>query len=334
MRGVPGLTRQLKLALPKGSLEKATFDLFQRAYYKISGQDRTYRPFFGDPDIELRILRPQEIPMYVADGAQDVGITGIDWIRETGAEVERVLDLEYGKVKIVTAFPKSAPYEKSSELIEDFWRKGKPVRVSAEYLNITSHFLKSIPSYRKRFGEKEPMIITPWWRKGDNHMASIYLSFGATEAKPPEIADLIVDVTETGTTLEQNNLRQAETIMVSTAHLVTNKSVLEDPWKREKLFDMKIMLRGVVEAQKKLHILVNVREANIQKLLKELPALKRPTISPLSEKGWFAVNTVISRGDLLKMLPTLRRLTQGLVVHEPQQILSLDEFSEKGETDE
>lgn len=321
------MPRQLKLALPKGSLEKATFDIFQKAYYKISGQDRTYRPYFGDPEVELRILRPQEIPVYVADGVQDVGITGIDWIRETGADVEKVLDLEYGKVKIITAFPKSSPYQKASDLVEAMWKKGKGVRVSAEYLNITSDYLQSIPMYKKLFGKKQPMIITPWWRKGDNPMASIYLSFGATEAKPPEIADLIVDVTETGTTLEQNNLRQAETVMVSTAHLITNKSVLKDPWKREKLYDLKIMLRGVVEAQKKLHIFVNVREENLPKLLGELESLKRPTISPLSEKGWYAVNTVIKRGDLLKMLPMLRKLTQGLVIHEPQQILSLGEFS-------
>ena len=214
----------------------------RKAYYKISGQDRTYRPYFSDPEIELRILRPQEIPVYVADGVQDVGITGIDWIRETGANVEKVLDLEYGKVKIVTAFPKSAPYEKASDLMEDFWKKGKSVRVSAEYLNITADYLKSIPTYKKLFGKKEPMIITPWWRKGDNPKASVYLSFGATEAKPPEIVDIIVDVTETGTTLEQNNLRQAETIMVSTAHLVANKSALKDPWKREKIYDLKIML--------------------------------------------------------------------------------------------
>lgn len=326
--------QQLKLALPKGSLEKATFELFQKAYYKISGQDRTYRPYISDPEIELRILRPQEIPVYVADGVQDVGITGIDWIKETGADVEKVLDLEYGRVKIVTAFPKSAPYGTSRELLEDFWKKGKDVRVSAEYLNITSDYLKSIPGYKKAFGNKEPMIITPWWRKGDNPKARIYLSFGATEAKPPEIADLIVDVTETGTTLEQNNLRQAETIMTSTSHLVTNRSALKDPWKREKIHDLKIMLRGVTEAQKKLHIFVNVREENLQRLLKELVALKRPTVSPLSEKGWYAVNTVITRSELLKMLPTMRRLAQGLVVHEPQQILSLDEYSGAKETDE
>jgi len=325
-------TEQLKLALPKGSLEKATFEIFQKSYYRISGQDRTYRPYFSDPEVELRILRPQEIPVYVADGVQDVGITGIDWIRETGAKVEKVLDLEYGKVKIVTAFPKDAPYEKASELLEDYWKRGKSVRVSAEYLNITADYLKSIPTYKKLFGRKEPMIITPWWRKGNNPKAMVYLSFGATEAKPPEIADLIVDVTETGTTLEQNNLRQAETIMVSTAHLITNRATLKDPWKREKIFDLKVMLRGVVEAQKKLHIFVNVREENLQKLLAQLPSLKRPTISPLSEKGWFAVNTVIGRSDLLRMLPTLRKLTQGLVVHEPQQILSLEEFAgENGE---
>jgi len=115
--------------------------------------------------------------------------------------------------------------------------------------------------------------------------------------------------------------------MVSTAHLITNKSALKDRWKREKIFDLKVMLRGVVEAQKKLHIFVNVKEENLQKLLSQLPSLKRPTISPLSEKGWFAVNTVIGRSDLLKMLPILRKLTQGLVVHEPQQILSLEEFA-------
>jgi len=332
LREVSDTTERLKLALPKGSLEKATFEIFQKSYYKISGQDRTYRPYFSDPEIELRILRPQEIPVYVADGVQDVGITGIDWIRETGANVEKVLDLEYGKVKIVTAFPKSAPYEKASELLEDYWKKGKSVRVSAEYLNITSEYMKSIPTYKKLFGKKEPMIITPWWRKGDNPKASVYLSFGATEAKPPEIADIIVDVTETGTTLEQNNLRQAETIMVSTAHLVANKSALKDRWKREKIFDLKVMLGGVVEAQKKLHIFVNVKEENLQKLLSQLPALKRPTVSPLSDKGWFDVNTVIGRSDLLKMLPTLRKLSQGLVVHEPQQILSLEEFAgENGE---
>ncbi len=319
---------KLKLTLPNGHLGKSSLEIFQKAYYKISGQDRTYRPYFGDPDVELKIFRPQEIPLYVSDGIQDVGITGIDWIMETGARVEKVLDLEFGGVKIVAAVPNSTPYDSVNDLLDGFWKEGKSVRVAAEYLNITAEFLKSRAAYKKRFGKKEPMIITPWWRKGENPKAAVYLSFGATEAKPPEIVDMIVDVTETGTTLEQNNLKQIDTIMRSTAHLISNKKTLADPWKREKISDLRIMLRGVVEAQKKLHIFVNVKEENLQKLLSQLKALKRPTVSPLSEKGWFAVNTVISKSDLHAMLPTLRKLAQGLVVHEPQQLLSLEESME------
>jgi ATP phosphoribosyltransferase len=218
-----------------------------------------------------------------------------------------------------------------NELMESFWSKGEEFRVSAEYLNITADYLKSQPAYKKRFGKKEPMIITPWWRKGDNPKAAVYLSFGATEAKPPEIVDMIVDVTETGTTLEQNNLKQIGTLMRSTARLVANKQAGKDPWMREKIYDLKIMLRGVVEAQKQLHIFVNVREKNLDRLLAELKALKRPTVSPLSEKGWFAVNSVISKKDLHAMLPVLKKLAQGLVIHEPQNILSLEEFGKGNE---
>jgi ATP phosphoribosyltransferase len=321
-------SKKLKLTIPNGHLGQKSIEIFQKAYYKISGQDRSYRPGFGDPDVELRVLRPQEIPLYVADGIQDVGITGVDWITETGAKIEEVLDLEFGGVKLVAATPKSQPYDSVDELMESFWKKGEDFRVSAEYLNITADYLKSQPAYKKRFGKKEPMIITPWWRKGDNPKAAVYLSFGATEAKPPEIVDMIVDVTETGTTLEQNNLKQIATLMRSTARLVANKKALADPWKKDKVNDLKIMLRGVVEAQKQLHIFVNVREKNLEKLLSGLPALKRPTVSPLSEKGWFAVNSVISKKDLHSMLPILKRLAQGLVIHEPQNILSLEEFGE------
>jgi ATP phosphoribosyltransferase len=321
-------SKKLKLTIPNGHLGQKSIEIFQKAYYKISGQDRSYRPAFGDPDVELRVLRPQEIPLYVADGIQDVGITGIDWITETGAKIEEVLDLEFGGVKLVAATPKSQPYDSVNDLMESFWRKGEDFRVSAEYLNITAGYLKSQPAYVKRFDKKEPMIITPWWRKGDNPKAAVYLSFGATEAKPPEIVDMIVDVTETGTTLEQNNLKQIGTLMRSTARLVANKKALKDPWKREKIYDLKIMLRGVVEAQKQLHIFVNVKEKNLQKLLSQLEALKRPTVSPLSEKGWFAVNSVINKKDLHAMLPALKKLAQGLVIHEPQNILSLEEFGE------
>jgi ATP phosphoribosyltransferase len=320
---------KLKLALPKGSLEKATFELFQRAFYRITGQDRTYRPYIGDPDIELRILRPQEIPVYVADGIQDVGITGIDWIIETGARIERLLNLEYGRVKIVAALPKSMPYDSVNSMLEDFWKKDRTVRISTEYLNLVANYLKSTPAYKKYFGIKEPLMVTPWWRKGENKSTAIYLSFGATEAKPPEIADMIIDVTETGSTLEQNNLKQIETILESTAYLISNKSALANVWKREKIFDLMAMLKGAAEGQKLLHIFVNVKSENLKRLLRELPALKKPTIGELSEEGWYAVNTVIGKEELLKILPTLRRLAQGLVIHEPRQVLSLEEMMEK-----
>lgn len=320
---------KLKLTLPKGSLEKATYEIFERAFYKISGQDRTYRPFISDPEIELRILRPQEIPVYVADGIQDVGITGIDWITETGANVRKILNLEYGRVKIVAAIPKTYRYRTVDELLADFWKRGRTVRISAEYLNLVANYMKSRPVYLKRFGKKEPLIVTPWWRRGQNPRVAIYLSFGATEAKPPEIADMIVDVTETGSTLKQNNLKQIETIVESTAYLIANEKALKDSWKREKIFDLMAMLKGAVDGRKLLHIYVNVKAKNLPRLLRELPALKRPTISELSEKGWYAVNTVIGKGELLKILPTLRRLAQGLVVHEPRQVLSLAEIMEE-----
>jgi ATP phosphoribosyltransferase len=234
--------------------------------------------------------------------------------------------LEYGRVRIVAAIPKSFSYDSVDALCEDFWQREKPVRISTEYLNLASQYVKGLPSYLKRFGNREPLIITPWWRKGENVSASIYLSFGATEAKPPEDADMIIEVTETGTSLEQNDLKIIDTILISTAQLITNKQAMADPWKREKIFDVLTLLKGVVEAQKRLHVFVNVSEENLQELLSKLPALRQPTISSLSEKGWYALNTVIEKKELHDLLPVLRRLAQGLVVHEPQQVLSLEEI--------
>jgi ATP phosphoribosyltransferase len=258
---------------------------------------------------------------------QDIGITGSDWIKETGAEVEKLQDLEYGRVRIVAAIPKSMPYGSVNSLLEGLWGQGRPVRISTEYLNVAAQYIKSLPEYQRRFGSQEPVIVTPWWRKGENHNATIYLSFGATEAKPPEDADLIIEVTETGTSLEQNELKQIDTILVSTAQLVANKQALADPWKREKIYDVLTLLKGVVDAQKRLHIFVNVKEENLQELLDELPALRTPTVNPLSKKGWYAINTVVEKSQLPQLLPTLRRLAQGLVVHEPQQVLALDEIT-------
>ncbi len=323
----------MRFALPKGSLENATFEILGKAGYKLSGQERTYRPSINDPEIEPRILRPQEIPIYVAEGLQDIGITGLDWIKETNSDVEVLLNLEYGTIKLVIAVPKPWTIDSLSQLIEKFWKEKKELRISTEYLNTTVSYLKSNPAYKNHYGDLDPLVITPWWRIGNNPSVSVFLSFGATEAKPPENADAIVDVTETGTTLEQNNLKIIETICESTAYLIANKNSLKDSEKREKIYDIFTLLKGVVDGRKRLHIFVNVSEANLQKLLRQLPALKRPTISPLSEKGWYSVNTVIDRKIFIELLPKLRKLAQGLVVYEPRQVLSLDEIFNKKKGD-
>ena len=320
----------VKFAVPKGSIEEITFKLLEQAYQSVSGRGRTYRVRLSDPEIEVKILRPQEIPTYVQEGFYDVGITGRDWIKEAKADVEVLLDLEIGKVKQVIAVPTSFPYNDLESMIEDFAKKGRTLRFSAEYLTTTAAYIKSTKAYKKHFGEKDPMIITPWLRVGKNEQVEIFLSFGATEAKPPEDVDAIFDITETGTTLVQNNLKIIDTVATSTAVFVANKKSLKDEKKREKIADMVVLLRGVVEGRKKLHIFVNVKKENLEKLLKALPALKRPTISPLSEEGWYGVNTVIDKEEFIRIVPKMRKLAQGLVVLEPRQILPLEEVNLDG----
>ena len=323
---------KVKFAIPAGSLAKATFEILQRSGYKVSGQERTYRPTINDPKIDLKILRPQEIPVFVSEGLQDVGITGQDWIKETGADVEILESLEYGKIRLVVAVPKELSDANSvSDIMESIWSKGKNFRVSTEYLNIASEYIKSSPDYQKRFGRSDPLIVTPWWRKGENPRAKIFLSFGATEAKPPENSDCIIDVTETGSTIEANNLRIIETIMQSSAVLIANKNALELPEKQEKIYDIMTLLKGVVDGSKRIHIFVNVKKANLQKLLTSLPALKNPTIAPLANEGWCSVNTVVEKDCLIELLPKIRKLAQGIVVYEPRQVLALDEITRRKE---
>jgi ATP phosphoribosyltransferase len=323
---------KIKFAIPAGSLSKATAEFFARSGYKLSGTERTYRPTINDPKIEMKVLRPQEIPVFVNEGLQDLGITGEDWVKENRADVEILQNLEYGKIKLVIAVPKSVP-EKSTmgEFMESIWSQGKNFRISTEYLNIASEYVKSTSQYKKRFGSADPMIVTPWWRKGDNPKAKIFLSFGATEAKPPEDSDCIMDVTETGTTIEANNLRIIETVMESAAVLIANKKSLENPEKREKIYDIVALLKGVVDGSKRIHIFVNVKKANLQKLLTELPALKNPTIAPLADDAWVSVNTVIEKDCLIELLPKIRKVAQGLVVYEPRQVLALDEIARRVE---
>lgn len=325
-RGGSSLATRVRFAVPKGSLERDTFSLLEKAWYKIYGASRTYRPVLSDEEVQVKLLRPQEIPIAVSEGSYDVGITGQDWIKETAVDIEILFNLRYGAVKLILAVPEWTNANSAGEYFEELWSSDRPVRVSTEYLNLGAGYVRSLASYRRRFGKKEPLVITPWWTRGDNPAARIYLSFGATEAKPPEEADAILDVVETGTTLQANKLKALDTVLKSTAVFLANKDSLENPDKREKIYDILTLLKGVVEAEAKLHIFVNVKKENLDELLSLLPALKRPTVSPLSDPNWFSINTVVEKSEFFKLLPILRRLAQGLVVHEPQQILPLEQI--------
>lgn len=317
--------KKLKLTLPKGSLEKNTYKLFQEAGLPLGTgtPGRSYRPKTTDPDLIIKILRPQEIPTMISQGAHDLGISGEDWKDETNADIEKLLDLEYGKIKLVLAVPESwTDVNSLDDLILKTNKEKRTLRIFNEYLKTAQEYLLSNKTYQKLYGNKAPMTITPWVQTGENNAVQLLLSFGATEAKPPEDADAIIDVTETGTTLVANKLKIIDVLRESTAHLFANKEALKDPWKKEKIEDIRLLLLGVVEARKKLHIFMNIKEENIELLLEKLPALRRPTIAPLrGEEGWFALNTIIPKKEFLKLIPILRKYAQGIVVHEPRQIL-------------
>ena len=317
---------KVKFAIPKGSLEEATFKILEKSWTKVNRTSRTYRVFLDDPQIIVKMLRPQEIPNLVSEGLYDVGITGKDWIDETKANVEPILDLEYGKIKLVIAIPEKYKYKNLDAMIAAYAKQKKILRISSEYLTTASKFIKQLKSYKKFYGSKDPLIVTPWVKLGTNKSVQIHLSFGATEAKPPDDVDAIMDVTETGTTLKQNQLKIVDKVLESNAFLVANKNSLRDKSKREKIFDIVTLMRGAVIGRKYLHIYLNVEEKNLKKLLKEVPSLKKPTVSPLSEKGWYGVNTVIPKSDFYKIVPKLRKIAQGLVVHETRQILELEEI--------
>ena len=322
----------VKFAVPKGSIEEATFKVLEKSWTRVIRRERTYRVMLDDPEISVKMLRPQEIPNLVSDGLYDVGITGKDWVQETKSDVEVLLDLEYGKIKLVIAIPDSYNFKSLDDMIMSYAKKKKILRISSEYLTTASRFIMHFKSYKKLYGSKEPLIVTPWIRLGSNKNVQIFLSFGATEAKPPEDVDAIMDVTETGTTLTQNQLKIVDTVMESTAVLIANKASLKDKRKREKIFDIVTMLHGAVEGKKHLHLFLNVKEENLKKLLEGLPSLKRPTISPLSQKGWYGINTVIPKSEFHKLVPKLRKIAQGLVVHEPKQILALEEIKRDEES--
>nr|MDO8112841.1 ATP phosphoribosyltransferase [Candidatus Sigynarchaeota archaeon] len=330
--------KKLKFLIPKGSLQETVESLIKTAGYKYYLDSRGYRPTINDPEIDMKMLRPQEIPNYlIGENESDLGITGIDWVRETRmtADVEMLLDLNAGKVKLVFAIPQSCDKCNSFEdFVDEFVKSGRELRISTEYINTTLDFIMKSKNYKKHFGTKKPKVITPWITYGDNDKVKIFLSFGATEAKPPEEVDAIVDNTETGTTLKANGLKIVDVIDTSSAVLIGNKASLKDPWKAEKIKDIMTLLQGVVDARQKLHVFFNIRDDDLPRILDKLPALKNPTVAKLTGKGsegWSAINTVIPREDFLKMIPIFRKYAQGLVVFEPRQILPLERFKNESE---
>ncbi|MGH2807414.1 MAG: ATP phosphoribosyltransferase [Actinomycetota bacterium] len=275
----------LKLVLPKGSLERATFELFQDADLKVwRGSDREYRGRIDDPRIDsVAILRPQEIPTYVDDGFFDIGVTGEDWIAETGANVVKVTPLQYSKatdlpVKIVLAVPKDAGITAPEQIKPDS-------RISTELPNLT-----------KAYFEKLGIPVR------------IFLSYGATEAKVPEIVDAIVDLTETGSTLRRNGMEIVDTIMESRTHLIANPVAYEDPTKRQAIDELTILLRGAIDARGRVLVKLNVNSDRLDEVVQLLPAMRAPTISQLTEANYFAVETIVPKSAINVLIPRLKAL--------------------------
>jgi ATP phosphoribosyltransferase len=320
--------RIVKFTLPKGSLWEVCAELLTEAGYKLGDSSRSYRPSINDKEIEIKLLRPQEIPEYLEDGKFDLGISGKDWVKETNAKVVEVMDLQMGGVKIVFCIPTfwDEKITTFDGFLEEFIKQKKPMRISTEYINIITDFIMKSKVYQREFGDKKPRVYTPWQQWGENEMVKIFLSFGATEAKPPEEVDCIFDNTSTGSTIKANNLRIVETIDRSTAYLLASPAAMKDEFKREKISDIKLLLKGVINARQKYHVFMNCLEENLPKLCEILPALKRPTIGQLyNAPGWVAINTIIDKSDFLPLIPKLKKLAQGLVVLNPRQVIELEE---------
>jgi ATP phosphoribosyltransferase len=287
---------KLKLGIPKGSLENATLDLFRRAGFNIATSSRSYFPSIDDPDIECMLIRAQEMARYVEDGVLDAGLTGRDWVAENDAKVEVVADLIYakqsfGKVRWVLAVPESSLIQSVRDL------EGKTV--ATELVATTKRYLAA-----------------------HGVTAKVEFSWGATEVKPPELADAIVEVTETGSSLRANKLRIVETVLESNTQLIANTASWADPWKRGKLEDMRMLLEGAINALGKVGLMLNVRKGDLAKILDVLPALKRPTISTLSDDEWVAVNTILDESTVRNIIPRLKQAGgQGIVEYPLNKIV-------------
>lgn len=287
---------KLKLGIPKGSLENATVDLFRRAGFQITVSSRSYFPAIDDPEIECMLIRAQEMARYVEDGVLDAGLTGRDWVEENDAKVHAVADLVYskqsfGKVRWVLAVPENSPVQSVKDL------EGKII--ATELVEATKRYLKT-----------------------NGVTAKVEFSWGATEVKPPVLADAIVEVTETGSSLRANKLRIVETLMESNTQLIANQDSWNDEWKRRKLEDIKMLLDGAIAALGKVGLMLNVEKTNLQKVLAVLPALKNPTISHLSDGDWLALNTILDESTVRTIIPRLKDAgAQGIVEYPLNKIV-------------
>jgi ATP phosphoribosyltransferase len=287
---------KLKLGIPKGSLENATIELFRRAGFNITTSSRSYFPAIDDPEIECMMIRAQEMARYVEDGVLDVGLTGRDWIEESEAKVLAVADLIYakqsfGKVRWVLAVPESSNFQTVKDL------EGKII--ATELVSTTQRYLAA-----------------------NGVTAKVEFSWGATEVKPPVLADAIVEVTETGSSLRANKLRIIETVLESNTQLITNLDAWRDQWKRRKMEDVRMLLEGAINALGKVGLMLNVRRDCLPAILNILPALKKPTISTLSDEDWVAVHTILDELTVRNIIPRLKEAGgQGIVEYPLNKIV-------------
>ncbi|MBA3948792.1 MAG: ATP phosphoribosyltransferase [Acidobacteria bacterium] len=295
---------KLRLGIPKGSLQDATIHLFGRAGFNIYPNARSYFPAIDDAEIECMLIRAQEMARYVADGVLDAGLTGLDWIAEYEAAppglprknpderpLVRVVDLIYakqsfGKVRWVLAVPEDSTYQRAEDL--------EGATIATELVRVTEAYFRA-----RRVN------------------VNVEFSWGATEVKPPVLADAIVEVTETGSSLRANRLRVIDTLMESNTQLIANPTAMDDGWKRTKIENVALLLRAAIEAQGRVGLMLNVEQAKLAGVLALLPALQRPTISTLSEPGWVAVNTVIEERTVRELIPRLKAAEAHGIVEYP-----------------
>ncbi len=273
--------RILKIGLPKGSLQESTFRLFNRAGFYVAVNGRSYFPVIDDDELDAVLIRAQEIAKYVEQGVFDVGLTGLDWILETDADVHEVCELAYSKrtirpVRWVVAVPKDSPIQKVEDL------QGK--RVATEIVNLTRKFLAE---------------------RGVN--AQVEFSWGATEVKAPTLVDAIVEATETGSSLRANGLRIVDTVLVSTTRLIANRQSWQDPWKRQKIENLALLLKGAIAAEGRVGLKMNVPRNKVEMISTFLPSMKNPTISPLSDPDWVALEIVVEEALVRQLIPQLKR---------------------------